>query len=178
MRCPPEYPYVIVNMAMSADGKISTRRREPITLGTARDRLLMDQLRARADAVIIGAGTLRVDGYPLLVRNSVIRRRRIARGVEPHPVNILLSRSLDIPTRRLFFTDPNTRKIVYTRRAANPLKRKQLARYVEFVLVPGRSSFLKYVLRDLAGRGLRKVLVEGGGELNFSFFKEGLVDEL
>ena len=173
-----EFPYVMMNMAMSADGKISTRLREPITLGTVHDRLLMDRLRAQADAVIIGAGTLRVDGFPLLVRNSDVRRRRTSRGMDPHPVNILLSRSLAIPTHRLFFENPTTRKIIYTSRSAGLKKRKQLERYAEIVLVPVRSSFLKYVLSDLTGRGFKKVLVEGGGELNFSFFREGLVDEI
>ena len=178
MKQPFDFPYVIMNMAMSLDGKTSTRRRESITLGTSHDRLLMDKLRAQVDAVIIGAGTLRADGFPLLVRNADIRRRRSGRGLDPHPVNVLLSRTLDIPTRRKFFSHPDTRKVIYTRRSAGPVKRRRFEKYAEVVPVPGRISYLKYVLSDLTSRGFKKALVEGGGELNYSFFREGLVNEI
>ena len=178
MRPPLDFPYVLMNMAMSVDGKISTRRRESITLGTSHDRLLMDKLRAQVDAVIIGAGTLKADGFPLLVRDADIRRRRTNRGLHPHPVNVLLSRRLDIPARKKFFFHPESQRIIYTSRSAAQAQRKKFEKKAEIVQVPARTSFLKYVLTDLAGRGFNKVLVEGGGELNYSFFQEGLVNEI
>jgi riboflavin-specific deaminase-like protein len=178
MKHPLELPYVLMNMAMSVDGKISTRHRESITLGTSQDRLLMDKIRAQVDAVIIGSGTLKADGFPLLVRNAEIRRWRTDRGLPSHPVNVLLSRTLDIPARKKFFSHPESKKIVYTSRLAEPAQRRKFEKYAEVVLVPARISYLKYVLTDLANRGFKKVLLEGGGELNYSFFHAGLVNEI
>ncbi|MBI4720017.1 MAG: dihydrofolate reductase family protein, partial [Chitinivibrionia bacterium] len=62
------HPYIIINMAMSADGKIASYRRESFQLGSTHDKRLMNTLRAGADAVIVGSGTVRADGYPLVVR--------------------------------------------------------------------------------------------------------------
>jgi 5-amino-6-(5-phosphoribosylamino)uracil reductase len=138
----------------------------------------MDKLRAQADAVLIGAGTLKADGFPLLVRTPEVRRRRTGRGLDPHPVNVLLSRSLAIPVRRKFFSHPGTRKLVYTTRSAPAKKQSRLAKYAEVITVSGRDSFLKQVMANLSGRGIKKLLVEGGGELNFAFFQAGLVNEL
>ncbi len=167
-----------MNMALSADGKISTRKRERITLGTKNDRCLMDILRAGVDGVVIGAGTLKYDGYPLLVRNAEIRRSRIKKGFSPHPINILLSRGLKIPISKEFFKHNETEKIVFTTRAADNNQRKRLEKYAEVVVLPSRESFLKGIMRNLSMRGLKKVLVEGGGEVNYAFFKERFVDEI
>ncbi len=167
-----------MNMAMSADGKISTHRREQITLGSKNDRYMMDVLRSRVDAVIIGAGTLRVDGHPLIIRDPKIRRLREKRRLTLHPVNVLLSRSLGIPIRRPFFKHPDTQKILYTTKTARENERKRFAKYAEVIVLPRRGSFLGRVLEDLHGRGFERILVEGGGALNFSFFKGGYVNEI
>ena len=60
--------HIIVNMAISVDGRINSYRRERFSLGSEHDRRLMDVLRERADAIIIGAGTVRHDGHPMRIR--------------------------------------------------------------------------------------------------------------
>jgi 2,5-diamino-6-hydroxy-4-(5-phosphoribosylamino)pyrimidine 1'-reductase len=173
-----ETPHVTVNMAISLDGRISTRRREQITLGSRHDRHLMDVLRSRADAVIVGAGTVRHDGYPVLVRDRAVRRRRTARGLPPHPVNVVLSRRLDVPLTRSIFTRGDTRRIVYTTPAAPEGRVKRFARVAEVVVLRGKSISPTTVLHDLHRRGMKRVLLEGGGELHFAFAKERVVDEV
>lgn len=165
-------------MAISLDGRISTRRREQITLGTRHDRRLMDVLRARADAVVVGAGTVRHDGFPVLVRDRAVRRRRTARGLPPHPINVVLSRALDIPVARSIFQRKDTHRIVYTSRLATPARRRRFARVADVVVLPAKSVSPRAVLRDLHERGMRNVLLEGGGELHFAFAKAHLVDEI
>lgn len=165
-------------MAMSADGKISTRRREPFRLGSKADRELMDRLRSQAHAVVIGSGTLRCDGYPLIVRNEEFRMRRLERGLPPHPLNVLLSTELDLPMKKEFFLSKETAKLIFTTRAAPEVRRLQFTQLAEVVVLSGKQVSPRKVINTLAERGLHEILLEGGGELNFSFLKRGLVDEL
>lgn len=171
-------PHVSVNMAISLDGKISTRTREQITLGTRHDRHLMDVLRARADAVIVGAGTVRHDGFPVLVRDDDVRRRRSGRGRPPHPINVVLSRALDLPMSRPIFTRDDVQRIIYTTRAAPAAKVRRFERIAEVVILATKSIPPRAVLRDMRSRGMKRVLMEGGGELHFAFAKQRVVDEI
>lgn len=172
-----ERPYVTVNMATSLDGRISTRRRETVTLGTRNDRHLMDVLRARSDGVLVGAGTVRHDGFPVLVRDPEVRRRR-SRKRPTHPVNIVLSRTLDMPVNRGIFQHPDTEKLIFTTRSATAARLKRFRRVAEVVVLPRRTLPVDAVLAELAKRGMRKILLEGGGELHFAFARAGCVDEI
>lgn len=175
---PTDRPHVTVNMAMSLDGRITTRARERITLGTKHDRHLMDVLRARADAVIVGAGTVRHDGHPILVRDAAVRRLRLARGLRPHPVNIVLSTALDLPSRRAFFEQDDVERIIFTTRHAPAARVRRLRRLAEVVVLPRATVSPSAVLRELHRRGMRRVLLEGGGTVHFAFAREHAVDEI
>jgi len=165
-------------MAVSLDGRISTRRREQIVLGTRHDRHLMDVLRARADAVVVGAGTVRHDGFPILVRDAAVRARRVARGKRPHPVNVVLSRALDLPVSRPIFRRTDTERIVFTTGQAGARRLARIRRLAEVVVLPGRTLSPPAVLDALAARGLRRVLIEGGGEIHWAFARADCVDEI
>jgi 2,5-diamino-6-(ribosylamino)-4(3H)-pyrimidinone 5'-phosphate reductase len=173
----PGRPHVIVNMAISVDGRITTRRREQIALGTRHDRHLMDVLRARVDGVIVGAGTVRHDGYPVLVRDPNVRRRTGA-GRSPHPVNVVLSRGLDLPLNRPIFERGDIHRLIYTTRAAPAARRRRFEKVAEVVVLPTKGIAPSTVLRDLYARGMKRVLMEGGGELHFAFAREHVVDEI
>jgi 5-amino-6-(5-phosphoribosylamino)uracil reductase len=165
-------------MATSLDGRISTRTREHFALGTRHDRRLMDVLRSKSDAVIVGAGTVRHDGFPILVRDREVRRRRTGRGLPPHPVNVILSSGLDLPTNRKIFQRPDTDKLVFTTSLAPAARVRRIGRIAEVVVLRGKMVRPAAVLRELAARGMREVLVEGGGELHFAFAREHLVDDI
>jgi 2,5-diamino-6-hydroxy-4-(5-phosphoribosylamino)pyrimidine 1'-reductase len=169
---------VVVNMAVSVDGRITTRTREHVALAGERDRRLMDELRTRADAVIVGAGTIRHDGHPILIRYDDLRKQRVKRGRVPHPVNVVLSRALDLPLRSRFFASKDTRRIVFTTRAAPKARVQSLRGVAEVIVLPGRILSPKLVMKALRDRGLRRVLLEGGGEVHFAFAKAGLVGEV
>lgn len=171
-------PHVSVNMAMSLDGKITTFRRERIALGTEHDRRLMDELRSSADAVIVGAGTIRYDGFPILLRYKDLEAMRTARGRPPHPINVALSRELDFPSTRPFFTHSGTEKIIFTTRAAPVTRVKRFSKLAEVVVLPKRTLSPGDVLRDLHQRKIKKVILEGGGEVHFAFAREGVVDDV
>jgi riboflavin-specific deaminase-like protein len=171
-------PYVAVNMAMSVDGKITTYRREEIILGSAHDRRTMDALRAESDAVIVGAGTVKHDGFPILMRHDDLREKRTARGLPPHPINVTLSRSLDMPSAKPFFQHPDTEKIVFTTRAAPAARVKRFAKLAEVVVLSRRTLSPADVLENLHSRGVERVLLEGGGELHWAFAEECVIDDI
>ncbi|HXV14888.1 MAG TPA: dihydrofolate reductase family protein [Candidatus Krumholzibacteria bacterium] len=170
-------PTVVVNMAVSLDGRITTRAREHVALGSERDRRLMDELRTRADAVIVGAGTVRHDGHPIVLRYADLRARRAARR-GPHPVNVVLSRALDLPLRSRFFASKDTRRIVFTTTNAPKRRVRAFERVAEVIVLPGKDLSPRRVLSTLVRRGYRRVLLEGGGEVHFAFAKAGLVGEV
>jgi 2,5-diamino-6-(ribosylamino)-4(3H)-pyrimidinone 5'-phosphate reductase len=171
-------PHVGINMAMSADGKVSTHRRETFSLGSPWDRYLMDILRAKADAVVIGARTLSLDGWAIRVRNGAVRDRRIRQSRTPHPLNVVVSTGLHIPARAEFFSCPDTEKLVITTRRAPKTRVVRFRRIAEVVVLPAKRIRPRDVLEVLADRGVRRILVEGGGTLNFSFLRDCLVDEV
>ncbi len=174
----PTQPKVVVNMAVSVDGRITTRERERVSLGSERDRRLMDELRVRADAVVIGAGTVRHDGHPMIIRYEDLRAHRTKRGQPAHPVNVVLSRALDLPAHSRFFASDETRRIIFTTKSAPVARVRRFSRVAEVIVLPGKSLSPKRVLSALARRGLHRVLLEGGGEVHFAFAKAGLVGEI
>lgn len=174
----PDKPYIAINMAMSADGKITTHRRESFQMGSPEDKRLMNVLRSQSDAVIIGSGTARIDGFPLIVRDPALVENRILRAKPPHPINVIMSNSLTFPLTRKLFHFKDTEKIVFTVRSAPADRIKRIERYAEVMTLPGRVVSPNRVVSRLAKKGCSRILVEGGGAINYSFLKAGLVDEL
>ncbi|HET6349053.1 MAG TPA: dihydrofolate reductase family protein [Candidatus Krumholzibacteria bacterium] len=173
---PAARSHILVNMALSVDGRINTRAREHFALGSENDRRLMDELRERSDAVIVGAGTVRHDGHPMRLRYADLRARREARGRGPHPVNVVLSGNLDLPFTP-FFTATDTQRIVFTTRRASAARLRRFERAADVIVLPGKEPSPARVVTELGKRGLRRLLLEGGGEVHFAFAKAGLVDE-
>ena len=168
--------HIIVNMAVSVDGRINSRTRERFALGSEHDRRLMDVLRERADAVLIGAGTVRHDGHPMLLRYPDLVAKRKRRGESAHPVNVVLSGDLDLPVKR-FFAGDATRRIIFTTRRATAARIRKFQRVAEVVVLPGKHPSAPRVVEELHKRGLKRLILEGGGEVHFPFAKAGLVDE-
>lgn len=171
-------PHVSVNVAASADGKISSYRREKFALGSKEDRRIMDVLRARADAVVVGSRTVALDGWAIRVRNADIRRKRVDGGHPPHPLNVVLTTRLDLPSKCQFFEHPRTEKLIITTSQAPASRIRRFENVAEISVLRSRTIRPAKVLEELEKRGCRNVLLEGGGELDFSFFKENLVDEI
>jgi len=165
-------------MAVSVDGRITTRAREHFALGSENDRRLMDELRTRADAVIVGAGTVRHDGWPMVIRYPDLRARRVRRRRPPHPVNVVLTRALDLPIRSHFFQSPDTKRLVFTTSQAPAARVKRFMSVADVIVLPGRTLSPARIVAQLHARGLHNLLLEGGGEIHFAFARAGLVDRL
>jgi len=172
-------PFVYVNMAMSADGKITSARREYPELTSRHDRDHMDRLRAEADAILVGAGTLRADDPLLHVRSEEMRAHRRRLGKPDGLDRVVVTARLDLGTGSRFFDRAHGgRRIVATVEDAPPDRIAALGELAE-VWRDGRGRVdLATVLRRLREQGVERLLVEGGGETNWALVHDDLVDEL
>jgi 2,5-diamino-6-(ribosylamino)-4(3H)-pyrimidinone 5'-phosphate reductase len=174
---PMERPYVLVNMVMSADGKVAIEGTEQ-GIGSKTDQRLMRELRVNADAILNGAGTLRASGTSSRLGDAELDRLRIERGKPRCPVAAVLSRSGDLPLDRVFFTARDFPAVVYLSSKAPARRRKTLEATGRPVYgVPAGDelpAMLRHMRQDLEARVL---LVEGGPDVNAGLFRLGLVDE-
>ena len=145
----PKKTTVTVNVAMSADGKISTYRRETFSLGSKEDRRLMDLLRARSDAVIVGSRTVRLDGWAVRVRDAETRKKREARLGRPHPMNVVLSTRLDLSPNCEFFDHGETERLIVTTGLAPASRIRRFERYGDVCVVGARQIQPRRVIDEL-----------------------------
>ena len=169
--------HVTVNAAMSADGKLSSRRREQIAISGPNDFARVDRLRAEADAVVVGVGTVLADD-PSLVRHDEAHRAA-TRGddVDP-PARVVVDSTCRTPVESAVLAG-EARTYVLTSKAATEDRRSELRDAgAELVVAGGDRVDLADAFASLERRGVARTMVEGGGELIFSLFEAGLVDTL
>jgi 2,5-diamino-6-(ribosylamino)-4(3H)-pyrimidinone 5'-phosphate reductase len=172
-------PFVHINVAMSVDGKIDTFERHGAAISSQRDKERVDQLRAAADAVMVGGRTLLDENPKLTVKSADLRAARAARGLTPNPVKVGLASNADLKPDSDFLTVGPARIVIFTTQGTSNKQLEFLrARGVElFVHDAGRVDLPK-TLSTLKGLGINYLMVEGGATLNFELLRLGLVDEL
>lgn len=173
-------PFVIVNMAMTADGKIATANRTVSSFGSARDREHLLELRASADAVMAGARTVDSNRVNLGPGAARYRKLRLKRGLEEYNLRIVASRSGTVNPDAEIFKRRFSPIIVLTTRRASGVRLRRLRELAEEVKLCGHTeiNFCR-VFRWLKQKwGVERVVCEGGGEVNDALFRAGLVDEL
>ncbi|MCX7722741.1 MAG: dihydrofolate reductase family protein [Verrucomicrobiae bacterium] len=173
-------PYVIVNMAISADGKIATANHAVSSFGSKLDRERLLELRATADAVMSGARTVQTQRVNLGPGPARFRRARVERGLAEYNLRIIVSGRARISPRAHVFTKRFSPIIVLTTRRAPRQRLQQLEAAGAVVKVCGTAEVnFRTALRWLRQRwGVKRLVCEGGGELNDALFRAGLVDEV
>ncbi|URN05175.1 dihydrofolate reductase family protein [Actinomadura madurae] len=172
-----ERPYVLLSCAMSADGYIDDATPERLRLSSAADWDRVDAVRASCDAILAGAGTLRADDPRLLIRSAPRRERRVARGLPADLTKVTLTWSGDLDPGARFFTTGEAPKLVYAPSTTAVELAPRLTGAAE-VIDAGDPLDLPTVLGDLAARGVRRLMVEGGGGVHTLFLTADVVDEL
>jgi riboflavin-specific deaminase-like protein len=172
-----ERPYVLLSCAMSVDGYIDDAAPERLRLSTPADFDRVDGVRATCDAILVGAGTVRRDDPKLLIRSESRRARRAERRLPPDLTKVTLTAGGDLDPESRFFTTGESPKLVYAPPGAVPELAKRLDGLAE-VVDAGDPVSLPALLADLASRGVRRLMVEGGGEVHTRFLTAGLADEL
>jgi 2,5-diamino-6-(ribosylamino)-4(3H)-pyrimidinone 5'-phosphate reductase len=171
--------WVSINMAMSMDGKIATRSRGPVKLGSAHDDRRMAEIRAEHDVVINGASTFRAYPFPLLVKEKKLVRARERRGLSPHPASAIVSSRLDIPRATPWEKAEAVERWAFCGKSAARSVRESLERSgVRVVHSRAQRPQPRGILSAFRRDGKERVLLEGGGEFNASFLEEGLVDRI
>jgi 5-amino-6-(5-phosphoribosylamino)uracil reductase len=173
----PERPYVLLSVAASVDGYIDDTSSERLLLSNDADFDRVDEVRASADAILVGANTIRRDNPRLLVRSAARRDERVAHGLPESPVKVTLTSSADLDPAASFFTTGTASKLVYASSPAVSKARERLAD-VATVADAGDPLSLPGILADLTARGVRRLMVEGGSTIHNQFLTAGLADEL
>jgi 5-amino-6-(5-phosphoribosylamino)uracil reductase len=136
----------------------------------------VDEVRAGCDAILVGAATIRQDNPRLLVRSGTRRAARRSRGESESPIKVTLTGRGDLSPDANFFTAGDVAKIVYAASSAVGQSRERLGG-AAMVVDAGDPVDLDEVLADLAARGVRRLMVEGGGTVHIQFLTAGLADE-
>jgi riboflavin-specific deaminase-like protein len=179
-------PHVLVNMSVTADGKIDTVERRGARISAAADTARVDRLRAGADAVLVGGHTLLGEDPRLTVRDQALVEERVASGLSDQPMKVAVVSRLGVmgsrdalPANSRFLRDGGGRVRIHTTprsdAAALDWLREQGA---EVVVHDGRRVDLTAMLADLAAAGVARLMVEGGGTIVASMLAAGLVDEI
>jgi 2,5-diamino-6-(ribosylamino)-4(3H)-pyrimidinone 5'-phosphate reductase len=171
-------PHVVVNVAMSADGKLSTRERRQVRISGNEDFLRVDRLRAASDAVMVGIGTVLADDPSLTVKSDELKRERRAHGRDEHPVRVVVDSAARIPLTASVLHKGKGMRVVAVSRHADPAHVTALKKIATLVVAGETKVDLTELLDKLGSMGVRQLMVEGGGTLIAGLFADGLVDEV
>jgi 5-amino-6-(5-phosphoribosylamino)uracil reductase len=174
---PPQRPYVLLSCAMSIDGCLDAPGPQRLILSGDADLDRVDEERAQADAIMVGAATIRRDNPRLLIRSAARRAARIARDLPEHPARVTLTASGDLDPGARFFAPAGAGAVVYCAAPEAPDLQSRLNELAQVIAVPPPVD-LGPILADLSRRGVHRLLVEGGALLGREFLTAGLVDEL
>jgi riboflavin-specific deaminase-like protein len=171
-RAPDDRPYTAVNMVATLDGKatIDWRTRG---ISTDLDRELFHHLRTQADAVMVGAGTVRAERYGRITKTPELAEKRAAEGVRPVALAVVVSGRLDLPEDLPLLNDPEQPVVIAT---ASDAVLPGVGEQVTYERVADDLPLLMARLRS--DHGVRSVLCEGGPTLNSFLLAAGLLDEL
>ena len=173
----PDRPYVQLSCAVSLDGCLDDTGPARLILSNEQDLDRVDAERAAADAILVGATTIRRDDPRLLVRDASRRAARARAGRPESPTKVTVTRSGELdPAARLFGAD-GAAKLVYCVGTAAGVLADRLDDRAEVVDTDGHDG-LGWVFEDLARRGVRRLMVEGGSEVLAAVLAGGLADEL
>ena len=171
------HPWVMTNMIASADGATAVDGVSG-ALGGPADREMFMALRGAADALLVGASTVRHERYrPPSGGTDDQRGARMARGQAARPLLVVVTASLSLDPELPLFGEPGYRPLIITVESAPTSRRQALGEVADIVIAGDHQVDLRTALDQISGRGLDIVLAEGGPSLNGQLIAEDLVDE-
>jgi riboflavin-specific deaminase-like protein len=171
---PADRPYLILNFATTLDGRAAIGGRSG-PIGSRTDTEMLQRLRTRADAVMIGAGTMRAERYGRMVPDEQLRAYREQSGLERDPLGVIISNRLELPWDAKLFTDGNGQVVIFT---ASDEAVPETETPVTVVRHPDGVDLVETLAWLRRERGIRSVLCEGGPTLHGRLREAGLADEL
>jgi 2,5-diamino-6-(ribosylamino)-4(3H)-pyrimidinone 5'-phosphate reductase len=172
-------PFVFINVAMTADGKIDTFARKGAAISSQRDKERVDQLRAESDAIMVGGRTLLDEDPKLTVKSEALRAARIARGLLPNPVKVGVVTKAELNPHAKFLYEGNAKVVIFTTYQTSKDRLAFLhSQGVDVYTDHHDQVDLINALATLKALGIHRLMVEGGATLNFELLRLGLVDEI
>lgn len=172
-----ERPYTLLSCGMSLDGYLDGATDQRLLLSNDADFDRVDEVRAGCDAILVGAATVRNDNPRLLVRAEQRRASRLASGRPSSPLKVTMTRKAWLDPASNFFATGDTTKLVYCPAETVGQARDRLGT-VATVVDGGSTVRMRHLSEDLHERGVRRLMVEGGGNVHTQFLTDGLADEL
>ena len=173
-------PFIFINMAMTADGKIASANRAVSSFGSQRDRAHLYELRATADAVICGARTVETEAATLGPGGEKFQRRRQENSLAEYNLRVIVTGSGSINPKAAIFKPRFSPIIVLTTQRISAQQLKQLREVADEVKILGETeiNFRQAVTWLRRKWKVKRLLCEGGGELNGALFQAGLIDQI
>jgi 2,5-diamino-6-(ribosylamino)-4(3H)-pyrimidinone 5'-phosphate reductase len=172
-------PFVFSNFAMTADGKITFANRKFIPFGSARDMEHLYELRATADAILCGAGTIQATGTVLGTGGKKFRKLRLKNGLAEFPLRVIASGSGAIDPDANLFKKRFSPIVVLTTERISKSKLQSLRAIAEVKIFGEREMDFRAAFRWLREKwNVKRLLCEGGGELHGALVRAGFVSEL
>ena len=173
-------PFVFINVAMTADGKIDTFARKGAAISSQRDKERVDKLRAESDAVMVGGRTLLDEDPKLTVKSEALRAERVARGLAPNPVKVGVVSEAKFDSHSKFLHEDSARIVIFTthRTSNEQLAFLRSQNKAEVFIHESERVNLREMMHTLHEIGINRLMVEGGATLNFELLRLGLVDEV
>ena len=172
-----ERPYTLLSCGISIDGYLDRGTDERLVLSNEADLDRVDDVRAGCDAILVGAATIRNDNPRLLVRHPARVEQRARRGLRQSPLKVTLTRHGELDPGADFFATGDSEKLVYCASDAVLETRRRLGPMAT-VVDGGRQVDVRRLSEDLRTRGVRRLMVEGGGTVHTQFLTADLADEL
>ena len=170
----PDRPYLILNFATTIDGRATISGKSG-PIGSETDTEMLQRLRTRVDAVMIGAGTMRAERYGRIVSDPDLRAYRERTGLAHDPLAVIVSNRMELPWDAGLFTNGGGRIVIFTASEEEP---PETATPVTVVRHPDGVELDRALGWLLTERGIRSVLCEGGPTLHGRLREGGLADEL
>jgi len=171
-------PYVTVNFAMSADGKISTKERRQLKISGKADFTRVDQLKSGSDAIMVGIGTVIADDPSLTIKSEELKQARASRGLDENPIRVVVDSRGRIPVDAAVLCKGPGKRVIGCAETIDPATHRTLKLHATVIIAGREEVDLKGLLSQLYNMGVRTLMVEGGGTLLWSMFELGLVDEM
>jgi len=167
-------PFCIMKTAMTLDGKIATAIGESKWISNEKSRVYVHELRQRVSGIMVGIGTVLSDDPELTTRRED--------KLSLNPIRIIIDSKARLPMdAKVLKCDEKTKTIIVTTEFAKESKLEEIKQKgVEVIVTPSKNNRvdLNYLMRELGGKGIDSILIEGGSTLNYSALEEGIVDKV
>jgi riboflavin-specific deaminase-like protein len=170
-------PYITIRFAMSLDGCLDDKSPQRLILSNSTDFDLVDQLRAKCDAILVGGNTVRKDNPSLKIKSSLYQKEFFKRTDKVQPIRITCTESGNFDLKSKFFDDERSSKIIFTPQESFLHCKQRLGVAVDVRALPAE-NFFSHLLNDLSQLGISHVLVEGGASLITQLINQELFDDL